>query len=284
MSEELQQEQQQESVKPDYTEEARSMGWVDKEDYKDDPSHWVDAETFVRRGKQINQILRKNNDRLNKELREAKSEIGEMKLAIKDFGEQYKKMTENAYKQAISEVKKQIREANREGDDSLAESLEGQLDTLKEEAANIKVPGQPKPNEPPRIDVESAKATLGEWMQENKWYNPETNPTAFHVADSIAQKLAQTKPQLIGTREFLDLVTEETRKTVPDAFKNPARKSGSPVSGSSEARTGSTGGKKSYADLPPEAKAACDRMTTKGKPGYIDGFTRDRYVQNYFEE
>ena len=49
--------------------EARTLGWVPQSEYRDG-DHFVDAETFVKRGKEINPILRKNNEILLRKLAE----------------------------------------------------------------------------------------------------------------------------------------------------------------------------------------------------------------------
>lgn len=64
--------------------EARLLGWVPKEDFRDG-DHWVDAETFVKRGKEINPILRKNNEILLKKLDAANAEVAEVKKVAKEF-------------------------------------------------------------------------------------------------------------------------------------------------------------------------------------------------------
>jgi len=53
-------------------EEARAQGWVGKDEFRGSDDDWVDADTFVKRGKEIMPILRKNNEKLLKELGEAK--------------------------------------------------------------------------------------------------------------------------------------------------------------------------------------------------------------------
>jgi len=281
-AEERQQEEESQQAQADLEAEAEQDGWVPKDKFKGDEADWIDAAAFVKRGKEINPILRKNNQRLLRELATAKSEIAELKLTTKEFGEMYKTMSENAYKRAIADLKTQARAARKDGDDELAEDLTEQREKLEEEAKNIKVPGTGKD-----AGAVSRKAELDaiqvEWQNDNPWFDPEKNPDLFHMAEGVALRLAQSAEgkALVGTRGFLDKVSELTKKMVPDRFKNPRRTSGSPVGSSSGTRSSSegNGGKKSYADLPPEAKAACDRQVKS-----IPGFTRDKYVGYYFEQ
>ena len=82
MSEEDKVEQTPEQISTE--KEARVLGWVPKDDFRDG-DHWVDADTFVRRGKEINHIIRKNNETLLKKLDEANREIAEVKKVAKEF-------------------------------------------------------------------------------------------------------------------------------------------------------------------------------------------------------
>ena len=48
--------------------EARLQGWVPKDEFRGKETDWIDADIFVQRGREINPILRKNNERITKEL------------------------------------------------------------------------------------------------------------------------------------------------------------------------------------------------------------------------
>lgn len=255
--------------------EARLTGWLPKDEFTGDEAKWVDAETFVQRGKEIAPILRKNNERLMRELGKRDREIQEMQLTLKEFSEMYKKMSETAYQRALTEVKGQLRAARENGDHELIEQLEEQRDSLVEESKNIRVPGdKPAPTTNPQ-----GQAILTEWMGENKWYNSENNPDLYYAAEGYATNLAKQRPDLVGKREFLDEVTKQVKKMYPDRFKNKNRETGSPAGGGSSAGSSRPNGKKVYSDLPADAKAACDRFVKS-----IPGYTREQYVQQYFEQ
>ena len=64
---------------PEVRHEAESQGWVPKERFRGNENDWVDAETFVKRGREILPILRKNNENLIKDLNQTK----ESKLIVK---------------------------------------------------------------------------------------------------------------------------------------------------------------------------------------------------------
>jgi hypothetical protein len=76
------------------------------------------------------------------------------------------------------------------------------------------------------------------------------------------------------------LVKEE----FPEYWSNTKRTNNPTVEGSGDAAVNRSGGKKSYADLPAEAKTACDKFAGKdgtGKSGSIPGYTRADYCKDY---
>ena len=59
--------------------EAESQGWVPKERYRGNEADWVDANTFVKRGREILPILRKNNENLVRDLNNTREQLKEFK-------------------------------------------------------------------------------------------------------------------------------------------------------------------------------------------------------------
>lgn len=261
--------------------EAKLYGWVPPEEFKGAESDYIGPEDFVRRGKEINPLLRKNNEKLLRELNKRDAQIAELDLTMKEFGEMYKKMSENAYTRAMEEVKGQIREARKIDDHEQVDSLSEQLETLKEQSKTISVPGGDRIGK--IAGANARNVILEQWIEENPWYDEASNPDLYYAAEGIAMKLANTPEgrAMAGKREFLDAVQMRVQKAMPDRFKNQRRANGSPVSGGSSTRSGfsSGSGRKSYNDLPAEARAACDRQVKS-----IPGFTKEKYVNYYFEQ
>ena len=65
--------------------EARMFGWVPREEFRGSDDEWVDADVFVKRGKEINPILRKNNETLLKKLEEKSKDIDRIKSSVEEF-------------------------------------------------------------------------------------------------------------------------------------------------------------------------------------------------------
>jgi len=272
MSDEQVVEQQQEA--PEYESEAKAQGWVPKDDFRGSENDWVDAETFVRRGREIMPILRKNNEKLLKELAEAKKAANEAREAALEFKqfqkEQYERKSKDLETQ-LEQLKMAKRDAINTGDGDRVLAIDDAMDAIKEERLEAKA--EVKKAE------EAAKATpqitedpmLNAWIDRNDWFGKDTKMTA--VANSLGVELRRENPSLIG-EAFLKKLDEELAEMIPEKFGK--KKTPNPMEGTSSTNTRPvTGGKKSYNSLPPEAKAACDRFTKQGL------MTREQYVADY---
>jgi hypothetical protein len=250
-------------VDPAIEAEARKQGWnPDKERHPD--GEWMDAETFVKKSREINTILKQNNNRLQRDLDAAKADLNELKLTTKGFAEEFAKMKDNAYKKAISELKSAKRDATKEDNLELVDDLEDRIDSLKAEQAKIAVkPVETKPA--PDMTV------FNEWRTDNKWYDSDKEPDLFDAAEAAALKLSLENKSLTGLR-FLDKVTEIVKSKFPDRFENPRRKSSPHEGGGSR---GESSGSHTYNSLPADAKKACDRYVKQGI------MTKEAYVAAY---
>jgi hypothetical protein len=272
MSDEQVVEQQQEA--PEYESEAKAQGWVPKDDFRGSENDWVDAETFVRRGREIMPILRKNNEKLLKELAEAKKAANEAREAALEFKqfqkEQYERKSKDLETQ-LDQLKMAKRDAINTGDGDRVLAIDDAMDAIKEERLEAKA--EVKKAE------EAAKATpqitedpmLNAWIDRNDWFGKDTKMTA--VANSLGVELRRENPSLIG-EAFLKKLDEELAEMIPEKFGK--KKTPNPMEGTSSTNTRPvTGGKKSYNSLPPEAKAACDRFVKQGL------MTKEQYVADY---
>jgi hypothetical protein len=268
----LQNQEQQPDV-PDYVAEAQTQGWVPKEDYRGNETDWIDAETFVRRGKEIMPILRKNNEKLLKELKEARAIAEEARTTAKEFQkfqkEQYERKTREVEAELVA-LKQSKREAISSGDGDRAVAIDEAMDLLKEEQSLAKaeankpafVPEQPKVTDP----------SLQSWLDKNEWFGVDTRTT--EIANALGRTLQLENPNLSG-KAFLDKLDEELSVTLPAKFGK--KKTPNPMVGAETTSSGrATTAKKSYENLPAEAKAACDRFL---KQGLIK--TKEQYVENY---
>jgi DNA repair exonuclease SbcCD ATPase subunit len=273
---EAQQEAHQEaSEAPQYESEARAQGWVAKEEFRGSEDDWVDAETFVRRGKEIMPILRKNNEKLLKELDAAKKAAEEAREAAKEFREFQKQQFERKTKDLeaqLEQLKQAKREAITQGDGDRAIAIDDAMDDLKEQRQEAKdelKAAEEKVKEVPQITTDP---TLNAWMDKNDWFGKDTRLTG--IANGLGVELRRENPALNG-QAFLDKLDEELATYLPEKFGK--KRVQNPMEGSPNgtARPTVGGAKKSYNNLPADAKAACDKFVKQGL------MTKEQYVAEY---
>ena len=255
--------------------DARVFGWVPKEEFRGSEDSWVDAETFVKRGKEINPILRANNERLKKEMEAERQkhnrEIAELKAATEEFKQFQKDAFERKQQQLeteLGDLKNQRKEAIREGDADLVVELEDRIEEVKEEKAK-KVEVKQPVAAPQETEIK-LDPTLSEWIENNNsWFGPDVEAT--EIANGIGASIRRQFPQLSG-KAFLDKLDEKLKQRVPELYGNQ-NQTRNAVEGSTT-RSSSSSGKKSYDNLPAEAKAACDKFVKQGlfksKQEYVD--------------
>ena len=253
---------------PEDIEKATAQGWKSEEDWKGDPPKrgFQTAKEFLEIDGKVNAILKERNGKLIEDvsgLRET------MALLVKDSAENKRKALEKerlAHEkekaQIIDKLTQKRREAITDGDVEQADVLDSQIDKVK--AAT-----------PP---VGPSQEYLG-WHSDNEWYaSPEevpSNPKHAEMsaeADIIAARLWDTG-RYNTEKEHLEAVTQHIKRMFPEQFENPNR--GEP-SATETTRATKTSEKKSYTNLPAEAKAACDSFVKD-----IPGYTREDYMKAY---
>lgn len=254
---------------PEIEREAKDSGWVPKSEFRGDEKDWVDADTFVKRGREINPILRKNNERLRKELQDTRNELKEHQLSVAEFRKEFEDMKDKAYKRALNDLKAQRREALKEGDLELVDAIEEQVDEYKEQMAKKSAPPAPTPQ---KVDDTFFK----EWHSDNSWYGSDKDLT--REAELVGKEVQGAYPGLSG-RAFLDEVASTLKFRYPEKFKNPRREQGSSVSSSgSRTESKSSTSKTKFTDLSKSEQAVVDRYV---KQGYFK--SREEYLSSIEE-
>jgi len=276
MSEELQQEAPQEAPEASQFEsEARAQGWVAAEEFRGSESDWVDAETFVRRGKEIMPILRKNNEKLLKELGEARKIAEEARESAKEFREYQKQQFEKKTKDLegqLEQLKQAKRDAITQGDGDRAIAIDDAMDDLKEQRLEAKEDLKAAEEKAKEVPQFTQDPILNTWMEKNDWFGKDSRMT--NIANGVGVTLRQEDPNLAG-QAFLDKLDSELQEMFPEKFgkkRTPNPMEGSP---NGTARPSVSSGKKTYNNLPPEAKAACDKFVKQGL------MTKEAYVAEY---
>jgi hypothetical protein len=246
-------------------EEARVFGWVPQEEFKGNPDDWRDAETFLARGKEINGFLRKDLTKLQREIEKRDQRLAEIQQTIEEFSKYHAETEKRAVEKAIERLKADKKAAIAAGDGELVIEIEDQMEELK----TIKNKPAPQPKQETKEEGVSEEVFTS-WVEENEWYRKDKALQA--AANGMADLVRADHPTLVG-KPFLDKVKEYTKDAFPEKFSN--KRGISPVEGSNSNSPGGTR-KKTFADLPPEAQAACIKFEKQGL------LKREQYITEYF--
>ena len=264
-------------IAPEVRQEAESQGWVPKEKFRGNESDWVDADTFVKRGREILPILRKNNENLIKDLNSTKEQLKEFREAAEEFKkfqrEAYERKAQD-YEKRIQEIKESRAQAISDGDGQKVNALDDALDVAKDELKEAKQAVKDAEKAP----IETPASTeidpgLQVWLDRNTWFGQDKRMTG--IVNGIGESLRLEFPLLKG-QAFLDKLDEVLAEEFPGKFGGEKKSPASRVeSGSGRASRGSSSNAQTYDNLPAEAKAACDRFVKQKL------MTREQYVADF---
>ena len=224
---------------PSAEQEASELGWVPKDRFRGDQERWVDAETFVRRGKEIMPILRENNRRLEGEVHNLKSALQDNNKSIEDLKKFQVELLRTKLEEQRVTLLGQIQSAREEGNVALEVELADKLSDVKAEAKEAAKAPVVQPAAQTNPDFDS-------WKVSNAWFGTDKRKTALAIA--IASELRESDPNLAGVRFFqkVDAELAAELKTKPAVDKVEGSRSGGRESGGSVA---------GFDSLPAEAKA-----------------------------
>jgi hypothetical protein len=269
-------------------ERAKEMGWAPREEWRGDPERWIDAEQFVHRGEEILPILRSTNRKLQDEVAALKNEVSATKTALQNSAtaiEELKKFNSEANRQKMKESKdaliSQLKKAREDGNLDAEVELGDQLDSVR---AAEREAAKPKTNGVEEAPAPKVDPDYPGWAADNPWFQKDNRKTALFMAIAAELRQDPANDGLKG-RRFYDKATAELEKTLGGP---PARRQ---TKVESSSQSGGDGGpKKTYADLPADAKAGCDKMVDRLVGPKEKGFAfatvkdwREKYTADYFE-
>lgn len=250
--------------------EALSKGWTAKDKFRGDPGKWVDAKTFVERGKRFNQNLQNEVVSLKRQLEEFKGTA----LQFKKFHEETLNQKDSDLKAAQAELKTRLRAANREGDDDLADTIEGRMEVLRE--AEVKLAAEKAAAVAPVAPAaQEVNPVLQSWIDEdNSWFKDDSKMRAYAI--EIGQELKKAQPNLEG-RAFLDQVREQMESDFPSKFAPTARNPRRSIADGGNRTTSQSAAGHSFRDLPKADRDLCLQFVKEGWT------TQEKFVESYFE-
>lgn len=261
---------------------ARALNWTPKEEWKGDPSKWVDARTFLKRTEPILPMLKKDRDRLIQKVDKLERELQNTRAAWQTHHEQDRGRIIQAYEDKISELKSLQKVAVEEGDLEKYEKIEQQREEVEKKRTEHVIAAEreePQKKQPVQLPQE-----LIDWGNENPWFGKDGRKTK--IMQHVAEVVLFDNPTIDKmSREFYDITLESAKRAYPEAFgaKRKATTASDSSSGilstTSREYTGrvkeATNGK-TFADLPPEAKKMAMEMKSHGMP-------IEQYVAEYFK-
>jgi hypothetical protein len=234
-----------------YEAEAKQQGWTPKDQFKGDASHWIDAETFVKRGEELAPFLKKKNHILEREIAQLK----------RDFKRELSRLSERdqaTYDRAMADLQARRIEAVEVGDVAAFTKLDKDAEDLRKSLDS----------KAPQTAADAAEA-LDAWTDENPWYElggmaaaTEAQARARAYADRLADQNAD-KAKDMAPSEFYAFIAEKVMTKFGEQLKEkkPQRQAVNPVSGATPPRAR---GGKAFGDLPSDAQAMAHRLVKKG--------------------
>lgn len=241
--------------------QARVQGWVPQDEWDGPSDKWVDAETFVERGRERNSVLKNENDALRRELREFRGEL-KRKFATLEAAER------RGYEAALAELESRRLQAVEDWDITSFGKIDRELEQMKKDVA------------PPGEDLaKRAEVAYLDFRETNTWYDranlasaSETEQEARLFADRLADKWVKDgRHQELSPEDFYAEIASEAKKKFPALGLR--KRAVSDVSAPTAPR-GPRG--RTFADLPADAKAMAEKLVKKGIVK-----SKDEYAKNY---
>lgn len=241
--------------------QAKDIGWVPKEQFRGDPEKFVDAETYLKRGQEFIPFLRASNKRLEEQVGSLKGELEATKnllransAAVEEINKSTAEQVRVAAEKARTDALHELETARKEGDVDGAVAAQQKADAAAkaaEEAAKPKPAANGQAADPPGWNT---------FIRDNPWWNedPVMRAASTAVTASLAASGALTN---LTIDQRWAKIAEETKKRF-GVTDNVRRTEAPRVEGSrTTAAESPVGEGKGYADLPADAKAACDRQS-----------------------
>lgn len=273
---------------PEIQERAVRMGWKGPDKFKGDPARFVDADEFVERGEAILPVVRKELEQTQSELasvkaREAQTQasLAAAQKAIEEINLRHSVATQKAVEKAREDLKVQLAAASEAGDHigvaEITDQLTKTVAVADASAAVAKtVEETPKAWEP--------SPAMKAWNTDNAWYGTDKEKT--DMANAAARLLRISGDTSMGA-EFLDKAKAEMEAAYE--LKHPKQEAVDKVAGgrNGDASEVRQGGRKTYNNLPADAKRQCDadarNFVGPGKLYKTAAEWNSAFTQLYFE-
>lgn len=278
--------------------EAAKMGWVPQERFRGDPAHWVDAKTFVDRGRQFLPLLQANNRKLQTELAASQEEakrlaglVESTQASVEELKQFHREDTrhklEEQKKQLLSQLKAAKKDDDVDAEVEISDQLQRVNSALLQDAAHKEKKEGGKDPEGKGTAAKSTAADAAQdpaflaWVERNPWFGQDRRKTL--IAQAVATDLASQPNRKYGAAFWAALDEELEGDSGAGGSGEPASKVGAGSRGAGSRTNG-----RSYKDLPAEARAVCDRQAQQfvgeGKAFKDAAAWQKHYADVYFAD
>lgn len=287
----------------DYEAEARKSGWSPQDVFPGDPKKWIDAKSWVTRGKDFipflqaaNRDLKGKVGSLEAALEETRRTLQATNKAISELKEDVNEGTVAATEEQLSKLDDEIVKAHEDGDVKLELKLRDQRSDVRDALKAAKEPKLPVTDAsrgtPSAVPDATQTPEFQQFLSNNPWFREDTIMAAAAV-EAMRQINANPDTVGLGPAEKYARAASVVKKRF-GMRDNPRRESPSKVESSrGEGTTGGGVNGRSFEDLPQDARAMCDSLA-KRFVGKINGrgevkfkdlaAYRAKYVEDYFTD
>jgi hypothetical protein len=244
---------------PEVQQAAEAMGWQPPTRYKGPPEAFVDAEEYMKRAETVLPIVRSQNQRLRDELRSVSEQNRATQTALAKAQEAIEKMelqhsvaTARAVEQAKADVKAQLAAASDAGDHKGVADLTEQLVKLNA----FEPPKEEKKEAPKALEPPPMHPDLVAFVNENPWWGNDTRKTSLYlgIATEFERDMREGRRPPLQGKPFFAAVKEEMEQVFA-----PAPRPRSKVEGGNGGGGEPPSNEPSFASLPADARAQCDK-------------------------
>lgn len=250
-----------EAADRDFDGEARQHGWTPQDDFKGDPTKWVDAKTFIERADVVLPLIKKK-------LQGVTNDRDSLKRDLRTLTARFENVDKRAYERAMADIENRMDASAEVGDIAGVKKAREDMKALEKEAATPQA----------QVSPEEAQEAFIDFRERHPWYDK--GGLARDYADMLATKHADMTKDMRPS-EYFDMIADKVRERYgekldpqEDDDEKPRRKVLSPVEGG--ARRPAPRGAKTFAHLPPDAQRMAERFVRQGIMK-----TTDEYVKTY---
>ncbi len=245
----------------DWVAEATAQGW--DENYEGENK--VDAQVFVEKGERIAAIAQSQRNKAQAENVRLEGRLAKLEQANEDFGK-YKDeqlaRSEARNKDLLAELSRRRSQAVADNDGEAFHKADREYEEVRDNM-NASSPQQSNGGE-------QSDPLFDAWRINNDWFD--TDPVLRTHAYGLNAEIANEGYQ--GPAFYREL-TKRVENAFPDKFKNKRRAGTTGVEPGGELETKPDSTAHTYENLPPDAKAACDRFIASGHT------TKESYCKSY---